>query len=232
MLVADLLISARSISLRAAAILRPGVTGSVLASFERVCELVTDAGEVVALVWDGIGNGPLNVVLEGRPVAALPAGARFAVRDHLLTVGDVTHDLARAELWDARPDWDALRARGAHVLVAAQVARSSSSGRQNGSLLKQAGTAVEAAAAAFQCAWQRGTRDELVAAARSLCGLGPGLTPAGDDWLAGWLLAQHLSEGLRGLRPTEGWTTSKIWLRISLCDPFRVDGQRLLRAAS
>ena len=36
-----------------------------------------------------------------------------------------------------------------------------------------------------------------VAALGALVGLGPGLTPAGDDWLAGWLLAQHLNEGWR-----------------------------------
>jgi len=201
----DLLIPARSISHRAAAILFPGATGGVLASFERACDLVTDGGEVVALVWGGIGNGPLNVVLGSRPDAALPVGARFAVRDRSLTVGDATFDLARAELWDARPDWDALRARRAQILAAADIARSSSPGLQNGSLLKQAGPAVEAAVSAFGEAWQRGARDELVAVARGLCGLGPGLTPAGDDWLAGWLLAQHLSEDLRGLRLTAGW---------------------------
>jgi hypothetical protein len=200
-----LLVSARSISFRAAAILRPGVTGSVLASFERVCDLVTDAGEVVALVWSGIGNGPLNVVFDGRPGTALLAGVRFAVGERLLTVGDVTFDLTRPELWDARPDWDALRAQRAQVVAAAHAARSSSSGLQSGSLLKQAGPAVKAAVAAFLGAWQRGMGDELVAAARSLCGLGPGLTPAGDDWLAGWLLAQHLSEDLRGLGPAAGW---------------------------
>ena len=72
-------ISARSISLRAARILRPGVSGRVLASFERVCDLVTDSGEVVALVWGGIGNGPLNVVLAQRLGVGLPAGARFTV---------------------------------------------------------------------------------------------------------------------------------------------------------
>ena len=71
--------SARSISLRAAGILRPGIGGRVLASFERVCDLVTDAGEVVALVWGGIGNGPLNVVLAQRLGVSLPAGARFTV---------------------------------------------------------------------------------------------------------------------------------------------------------
>ena len=69
------------------------MTGRVLASFERVCDLVTDDGEVVALVWGGIGNGPLNAVLDGRPGAALPAGIRFAWRERLLTVGDVTFDL-------------------------------------------------------------------------------------------------------------------------------------------
>ena len=192
-------------SFRAAAILRPGVTGRVLASFERVCDLVTDAGAVVALVWSGIGNGPLNVVHDGRPGAALRVGARFAVRDRCFAIGAVTFDLARAELWDARPDWDVLRARRAQVVAVAHAARSSSSGLQSGSLLKQAGPAVEAAVAAFGEAWQRGVRDELVAVARGLCGLGPGLTPAGDDWLAGWLLAQHLAEVLRGLRPTAGW---------------------------
>ena len=65
-----MLISARSISLRAAGILRPGIGGRVLASFERVCDLVTDAGEVVALVLGGIGDGPLNVVLAQGPGAA------------------------------------------------------------------------------------------------------------------------------------------------------------------
>ena len=74
-----MLIPARSISLRAARILRPGVGGRVLASFERVCDLVTDSGEVVALVWGGIGNGPLNVVLAHGPGVSLPAGTRFTV---------------------------------------------------------------------------------------------------------------------------------------------------------
>ena len=82
-----MLIPARSISLRAARVLRPGIGGRVLASFERVCDLVTDAGEVVALVWGGIGNGPLNVVLPGDrgPGVALPAGTRFTVTEE----GDV-----------------------------------------------------------------------------------------------------------------------------------------------
>ncbi len=56
--------------------------------------------------------------------------------------------------------------------------------------------------AAFQGAWRRGARADLQSAICHLCGLGPGLTPAGDDWLAGWLLAQHLAEDLRRSRET------------------------------
>jgi hypothetical protein len=203
---ADLLTPARSISYRAAVLLRLGVTGRVLASFERVCDLVTDGGEVCALVWGGIGNGPLNVVLDGKPGADLPVYARFAVRGRCLAVGGAAFDLADAELWDARPEWDALRARRAQVVAAAQAVRRSAqcAGLQSESLLKQAGPAVEVAAAAFQDAWQCGARRELLAAARGLCGLGPGLTPAGDDWLAGWLLAQHLNADRAGLRDLTG----------------------------
>ena len=74
-----MLIPARSISLRAVRVLQPEVSGRVLASFERVCDLVTDSGEVVAVVWGGIGDGPLNVVLAQGPGVSLPAGAGFAV---------------------------------------------------------------------------------------------------------------------------------------------------------
>jgi hypothetical protein len=48
------------------------------------------------------------------------------------------------------------------------------------------------AAAAVTVAYQRGDRDGLRGAIRGLCGLGEGLTPQGDDWLMGWLMALHL----------------------------------------
>ncbi|MCU0500683.1 MAG: DUF2877 domain-containing protein, partial [Anaerolineae bacterium] len=206
-----MLTSARSISVRAAAILRPGVTGRVLASFERARDLVTAAGEVVAVVWGGIGNGPLNVVLDGSPQTVLPAGGRFDVQKRLLIVGDAMFDLSHAEPWDARPDWHTLRSRRMQMLAAAEAARRSIAGLRYESLLKQAGPAVEAAAVEFQQAWQQvasphspSTIRNLKSAIRDLCGLGPGLTPAGDDWLAGWLLAQHLAPDLTGFANLSG----------------------------
>lgn len=192
----DAPIRARSISLRAAASLYPNVTGRVLASFRSVCDLVTEHGDVVALVWGPHGNGPLNVLLDQELDAAMPAGAQFAMADHVLTVGDVEVDLSRATRWDARPDWVVLCARQHEIVAAAQAARRLNAGLKEQSLLKQAGPAVSHTAAQVQRAAQLGDDSALRAAITALCGLGPGLTPAGDDWLAGWLLGRRLTSDL------------------------------------
>ena len=233
-----MLISARSISLRAAGILRPGIGGRVLASFERVCDLVTDAGEVVALVWGGIGDGPLNVVLAQGPGGSLSVGTRFAVTGEgevvrsepvivdpisLATgsqirmrapqpgvealagqvvcgkqpaeasslesrpaISPIVIDLAAAVPWNPQPDWDHLRARRRQIAAGAKVS---------------AGILAEAGWTPARCGLPEAVCEQAArgdtAALGALVGLGPGLTPAGDDWLAGWLLAQHLNEAWR-----------------------------------
>ena len=233
-----MLISARSISLRAAGILRPGIGGRVLASFERVCDLVTDAGEVVALVWGGIGNGPLNVVLAQGPGVSLSVGTRFSVTgegdvvrsepvivdpispatgsqirmrapqpgvealagrvvcgkqpaeasspESRPAISPIVIDLTAAIPWNPQPDWDHLRARRRQIAAGAKVS---------------AGILAEAGWTPARCGLPEAVCEQAArgdtAALGALVGLGPGLTPAGDDWLAGWLLAQHLNEAWR-----------------------------------
>jgi hypothetical protein len=200
-----MLIPARSISLRAGRILRPGAAGRVLASFERVCDLVTEGGEMVALVWNGVRDGPLNVVLAQGPGNTLPTAAQFTVRSEggeatLLMLdlpgvtSPITIDLAPAIPWNPQPDWDHLRARRRQVVAGTNVI---------------AGTLAEAGWSLARCGLPEALCDQAArgqtAATSALVGLGPGLTPAGDDWLAGWLLAQHLvGEDLRGLQNLEG----------------------------
>ena len=197
---------ARSISLRASRLLRAGVSGRVLASFERVCDLVTDSGDVVALVWGGVGNGPLSVVVSHGPGVDLPAGAGFAVCGEggdatRLTLESPPHrshvviDLTAAETWDPQAARQVLRARKRQIAAGAKVI---------------AGILAEADWSPARCGLPEAICVQAAlgqaAAICSLVGLGPGLTPAGDDWLAGWLLAQNLvGEDLRGFRPTEGW---------------------------
>lgn len=154
---------------------------------------MTDAGDVVALVWHGIGNGPLNVVLDAAPAVLPVAGTRFVVRDGRLIVSDLEIALGQAVVWKARPDWARLRSRREMIVAAAVASRRSSGGLDERRLLRQASPAVAGAACKFHEAWRSGERTALQIAIRGLCGLGPGLTPAGDDWLAGWLLGRHLA---------------------------------------
>ena len=126
-------------------------------------------------------------------------------------------DLSTAATWDARLDWQYLRLRRGQIaanvrwieeLLAADAARRSNGGLSNESLLKGAGAGdiarIAQAGQAVAAAYRSCDHAALAAALAALCGLGPGLTPAGDDWLAGWLLAHHCSEDLRGLLDLEG----------------------------
>jgi hypothetical protein len=51
---------------------------------------------------------------------------------------------------------------------------------------------IDRAGGMLGAAYALGDRDEFALLVKTMCGLGPGLTPAGDDWLAGWLLAGWL----------------------------------------
>ncbi len=160
---------------------------------------------MVALVWDGIGNGPLNIVLPHRLGVALPSGARFAVcgagdETKVLVLGSpatfspIAIDLASAVPWNPQPDWDLLRAREPQVVAGAKMIA--------GILAESGWSPVRCGLPVSVC---EGAARGQPAAICELVGLGPGLTPAGDDWLAGWLLARYFGGDLRGFRPTASW---------------------------
>lgn len=84
----------------------------VLAVFERTCVLVTSEGKVIALVLPQVGDGPLNVVLDGAPgdFATIEPGTPAWLEESSLRVADLTVSLDGAVIWDARPDWAGLQA--------------------------------------------------------------------------------------------------------------------------
>lgn len=145
----------------------------VIAAFERSCYVETPAG--LACVG-AVGNGPLNA-----HCAFLPGG---------IAVGDTLRiNLAGAGLWQPRPapPWDApaMTATLAHLRLAAR-------GR-----LPQEGFACvldpdrERAAAVKALARWLAAPEGTPQAAAGLIGLGPGLTPSGDDLIGGALCALH-----------------------------------------
>ena len=164
----------------AMAALAGGGPAVVFAAFERSCYVETPTG-IACIGSPAIGRGPLNATVEGDfivpdPGTALTIDCRAArgweppvLRLHPARV-------ARA-IRRARSAWAALRPDdGLAALVDAPEGMGSSARRAAGSLLDWLG---------------REARGRAPAGATALIGFGPGLTPSGDDFLAGALLALH-----------------------------------------
>jgi hypothetical protein len=139
-----------------------GATGTVAAVFSKAAYLRLPAGLIALTTWE-VPPGPIH--------------ARGDIPLHRLASGDaVTVDLSGATVW-----------RGAELTPAVLAAGA-------GTVLDVLATAPASALAApvFEPRRARAERSldrgDLDGAVDALAGLGPGLTPAGDDTLAGILL--------------------------------------------
>ena len=190
---------------------REGFAGSVLSVFSGACNLVSDQGEVVALVSQPVGNGPLNIVFEGDRLLARGLKAGLPVEGDgrsIRIVEALIVSLAGAEVWEPRLEWAGLNAERPglkanlavlHDHLIAQASAESlaclggygnppylvvgpAGGRSVESTYRKAAhRAIEGLLAALH----GGDRQGVAASAAALAGLGPGLTPAGDDFLLG-----------------------------------------------
>lgn len=184
----------------------------VLAVFARACNLVTAAGDVVALVLPEIGNGPLNIVVEEvvqgqRPVRAgvfrsLESGMAGRLGQAGLQVGQLEVDLEGARVWEPRPAWEWLcqhrgiiegRLQRVYALALRQAPEGSVLGVLSpdltgiGKPVRSGMATIREASQQLKVGWA-GDRTALQAGASRVAGLGGGLTPAGDDFLAGAML--------------------------------------------
>ncbi|MBN1661808.1 MAG: DUF2877 domain-containing protein [Anaerolineae bacterium] len=208
-------VPARSIS-RAVAERLPvsPASGLVLAVFERACLLMPSGSpkaphrEPVALVIPAIGDGPLNVVIDGQAgmFAGLETGTPITSARDCLRAGPLVIHLTAAHTWEPRPDWQALHAAWPQARCHLGPLRSAAlQAAPAGSLLalfdggaawqpEHQGILLAArqAAEALAAGWA-GDGQALVRGARHLAGLGGGLTPAGDDFLAGFMLRAWLA---------------------------------------
>ena len=180
----------------------------VLGVFEHACDLVTHGGDVIALVVPQIGDGPLNIVIDGSVgiFAGIAPRAPVTLNWDWLQIGSLRVDLDGATVWEPRPDWDALRARRSALVSSLPFLRTTclrhaptgglmafldplpNEDAANCAVLSSAREAIYA----LQRGWA-GDADELNEGASVLAGLGSGLTPAGDDFLVGTMLSAWLA---------------------------------------
>lgn len=169
---------------------------TVISVHQRAINLMTPRGDLLALVAPELGAGPFNIVLNRWPVemADLSPGLAVAYSASVLCVGPWCINLARAVPWQPRPDWPALaQAWGdGDALLRRCLAP-----EPKWPLTRQLDRiTAHALAAAIDAVVQAPSAATQAAALAGLMGLGPGLTPAGDDWLAGWLLRWRLDAAM------------------------------------
>jgi hypothetical protein len=180
----------------------------VLNVFERACNLINEEGTVLGLVTTERGLGPFAMVVEGEaraPFRGLPADSPVRVQPEaqVLSIGPLRIEYGTAARWDARPDWvDVARHYAGQAGSPARLAEMAEAVELSGSLLDLyrpalRGTALSQAlltmarpgSQALVGGLAAGDGEQAMTGARALAGLGGGLTPAGDDFIVGALLA-------------------------------------------
>lgn len=231
----DRRLRARSIAPAARRWLETTQHARVLYAFDTVVNLVNEDAQVLSLVSAHLGDGPFSIVLEDFPSGA-QADSSLLVFENGLWLDDWLIDAEEAAIWQPVPDWAALRSQPDLLPPAA---------RQIADLLTQHAPADSLArlvlnplassplpARILQSAEQHmpllfaGLQQvdigKVSQAAKKLAGLGPGLTPAGDDLLLGamyglWATrssaaAQQSAETIAAIATERTHALSAAWL--------------------
>jgi hypothetical protein len=179
-------------------------TAQVLSVHRRACNLIDERGQLLALVSDPLGNGPFHMVIPQGETAFSRLETGWPVRGErgaLRIGGCLTITYRGGQLWDPCPDWgkvrlaqqnwrvhlpslqELVRGKAPPESLAALFAGPPAAGDSRLSVAwrAQAGEAMGRVLAALQA----GDLAALRSGAAALAGLGPGLTPAGDDFLLG-----------------------------------------------
>ncbi len=180
-------------------------TARVLNVFDRACNLVNSQGEVLAIVTTERGLTPFALVVSASdhsPFRLVTETSEIHVRTGSLQVGQYEIDVTAARLWNPVPDWPALRRLFTDAARLDELAALASGAGPAGSLLELFETARLAASppGALNSRLRQGALDLVdglwlglietaIMGAGRLAGLGGGLTPAGDDFILGVILA-------------------------------------------
>lgn len=190
-------LSAAAVAAPVTDLLRHSLRASVLASFHRSCYLETSAGAIIAVLSGSLDRSPFGISVEGdssfdhlRPMDEVRCDGS------LLFMGSLSLDLSRAQRWNPRlPSLAGSAERSLAALKAWLRRKAPEEGlagaldtRHNSYLLNQARAGLKR----LRLGLENGSETTIKEGTARLAGLGPGLTPSGDDMLAGILIALYL----------------------------------------
>lgn len=202
--------------LQAASVSRPvkqrlqnrGFAGRVLSIHRLACNLVDDERNVITLLSPAVGNGPFSITVN-TSFNGIAVGDPARATENRLVVGELMVRLDGASTWEPSPDWPRLRTPRERIAAnflafdewtptaiwggLAHVTGADQHAEGKPTFMARLARGKEAYSRLIVAGLGEGKRDALVEGARLLAGLGPGGTPAGDDFLVGvmaaiWLL--------------------------------------------
>lgn len=152
----------------------------VLHVFDHVCNLINERREVLSIVTPHIGDGPFNLVVQEDVLFSkyLKAQSAIAIHADQLHLGELTINKCNAKPWSSRPNWEILHAK-----------RDEIPGQLILPIPNYQPSLPPFLRTAFSSALARADITAALRATRQLAGLGQGLTPAGDDFILGAVLA-------------------------------------------
>jgi len=229
----NLSINAISLAPAAEEWLRGSHRARILHVFDGACNLIDEMGAVLSVVASGIGNGPFNIVMSDRALAFsdhLDADSEVRATPRQLILADISIKLAEARLWDPRPDWEHLHACREEIRWQLMPVSNWLTERASAdclfNLINRAVPPATMIGRNSEYLCEAVVNADILAcrdAATRLAGLGPGLTPAGDDFmlgalLAAWILhppkvAMVLAEAVADTAAPLTTTLSTAWLR-------------------
>lgn len=181
----------------------------ILHVFDEACNLVNEHKGILSIVTPQIGNGPFNMVVEDEILFSEKINLEFQVSlsPTEITLGNLTINTVSAKTWNPRPDWEMLYGRRKNILTS--LTRLPITNYQSPGLdMPFTATAQGYPSTRLRQSGRRSTTNNLQSLISTLCfslanadissaqiitsqlaGLGIGLTPAGDDFIMGAVLA-------------------------------------------
>ncbi len=181
----------------------------ILHIFDCAYNLINERREVLSVVTPQIGDGPFNLVVEDNVLFSQRLSLQSPISNsaNQLNLGNLIIDTANAKLWSPRPDWELLHAQRDDILrqimsLRGAQRRSNPHHREeiaSGGVSTQSVSTTTLATTLPITKYQffnslisslaNADLPNCINSAKQLAGLGIGLTPAGDDFILGAVLA-------------------------------------------